>query len=64
MKGGPLFIMDITVPASKLPGAPMEVYTHNGLLVDANFADLQAAVHLRNGSATVDHSVFYIFEAR
>ena len=45
---------DITVVAGELRNASNGTYIHKGLLVDGTFADPQAAVHLRQGSATVD----------
>ena len=56
--------MDITVVAGELRNASNGAYIHKGLLVDGTFADPQAALHLRQGSATVDGSTAATSEAR
>ena len=49
--------IDITVVAEELRNVSNGAYIHKGLLVDGTFADPQAALHLRNGIATVDGSL-------
>ena len=48
----------------ELRNASNGAYIHKGLLVDGTFADPQAAVHLRQGSATVDGSTAATSESR
>ena len=56
--------MDLTVPAGELRDASMAAYRHKGLLIDVTYAEPQAAVHLRNGSATINGSAAATSEAR
>ena len=56
--------MDIAVVAGELHNASNGAYVHKRLLVDGTFADPQAAVHLKQESATVDGSTAATSEAR
>ena len=56
--------IDIVVRPGALANASSSVCRHKGILLDVTHADLQAQVHLRNGSATSDGTAAQASEAK
>ena len=56
--------MDIVIRPGTLSNASSSEYRNKGILLDVTHADLQAQVHLRNGSATSDGTAAQASEAR